>query len=243
LIAVRENLLKSCALALVQVVVLPRDRLARAIAHQLGVFTSASAHVIDRFSFQLNHRRRCERAPWPALFLLDGDKVASLDPAIGLQLDVVEARLTERSLQRVTQNRPFFDYRFALQIAITCKGYGSLCHIILLTLVLHVVHGPMLGRFNDLRRLVPETLGDLLMPLLHLPGRHVELGFSRLVGCDLRRRRALPIRLGQVFLDLLTAWAGRVEVLARVASDLWLAAATALDLVTEGGQSRCQSDR
>ena len=106
--------------------------------------------------------------------------------------------------------------------------------------MLHVLHGPVLGRFNDLRRLVPETLGDLLVPLLHLLVRHVELGFSRLVRRDLRRRGALSIRFGQVFLDLLAARAGRVEVLARVAADLGLAAATALDLVTEGGQSRRQ---
>jgi hypothetical protein len=45
--------------------------------------------------------------------------------------NVVDARLPERSLQRVTQNRPFFDDRFALQIAIARKGYGSPCHIIL----------------------------------------------------------------------------------------------------------------
>jgi hypothetical protein len=75
------------------------------------------------------------------------------------------------------------------------KGYG-LCHIILLTIVLHV-HGPMLRRFNDLRRLVPETLGDLLVPLLHLLVRHVELGFSRLVRRNLRRRGAChPLRPG-----------------------------------------------
>src|SRR5439155_2068333 len=103
-----------------------------------------------------------------------------------------------------------------------------------------MVHWPMLGRFNDLRRLVRETVGDLLVPLLHLPVRHVELGFSRLVRRNLRRRGALSIRFGQVFLDLLATRAGRVEVLARVSAHLWLAVATALDLVTEGGQSRCQ---
>ena len=65
------------------------------------------------------------------------------------------------------------------------------------------------------------------MPLPHLLMRHVELGFSRLVRRDLRRRGALSIRLGQVVLDLLATRAGRFEVLARVASDLWLAAATA----------------
>jgi hypothetical protein len=124
--------------------------------------------MVDRFSFQLNHRRRSERATWRTVLLLGCDKVASLHPEIDLLLDVVEARLPERSLQRVTQNRPFFDDRFALQIAIARKGYGSPRYTIVLALVLRVVRGPMLGGFNGLRRLVPETLGDLVVPLLHL---------------------------------------------------------------------------
>jgi hypothetical protein len=222
--------LNGCALPVVQVVVLRRDRLARAIAYQLGVLALASAHLIDRFAFQLNHRGRGERAPWRALLLLDGDKVTSLDPAIDLLLDVVEARFPERPLQRVTQNRPFFHDRFALQVAIAGKRDGLSRNLSLLTFVLHVVHGLVSGRVNDLRRLVSETLGDLLVPSLHLLVRHVELGFSRLVRRDLRRRGTLSIRCGQVVLDLLAARTGRVEVLACVASDLWLAAATALDL-------------
>ena len=228
------------ALALVQVGVLLRDRLARAVAHQLGVLALASAHPLDRLSLELDHRRRGERAPWRAWLLLDGDEFASLDPAIDLLLDVVEARLPHRPLQRVSQNRPFFDDRFALQIAVARKRDGLPRHVILLTLVLHVVHGPVLGRFNDVRRLVPETLGELLVAALHLLVRDVELRFARLVRRDLRRCGALSIRFGQVVLDLLATRAGRVEVLARVAADLWLAAATALDLVTERGQSRGQ---
>ena len=98
-------------------------------------------------------------------------------------------------------------------------------------LVLHVVHEPVLGRFDDLRRLVPETLGDLLVPLLHLLVRYVELGFSCLVRCDLRRRGALSVCFGQVLLNLLATRTEGVEVLARVATDLRLTAAATLDLV------------
>src|SRR5207237_1364323 len=114
----------------------------------------------DCFSFELNHRRRSERAPWRALLFLDGDKVTSLDPAIDLLLDVVEARLPERSLQCVPQNRPFLHDRFALQIAIARERDSLSRNVSLLTFVLHVLQGPVLGRFDDLRRLVAETLGN-----------------------------------------------------------------------------------
>jgi hypothetical protein len=58
--------------------------------------------------------------------------------------------------------------------------------------------------------------------------------------CEPRVTSARSLRRGQVVFDLLTAWAGCLEVLARVAANLGLAAATALDLVTKRGQSRRQ---
>ncbi len=57
---------------------------------------------------------------------------------------------------------------------------------------------------------------------------------------DLSRSRTVSIRVGQVRLNLLTTRAGGVEVLARVAADLGLAAATAFDFVAECGHSRRQ---
>jgi hypothetical protein len=53
------------------------------------------------------------------------------------------------------------------------------------------------------------------------------------VGGDLRGGRTLSILTGQVCLNLLTARAGGVKVLARVAADLGLPAATALDLIIQ----------
>jgi hypothetical protein len=79
----------------------------------------ASTHKVDRLPLKFHHGRRRERAPRRAALLLDSDKVTSGDPAIDLLLNLVDARLPERSLQGVTQNRPFFYDRFALQIAIT----------------------------------------------------------------------------------------------------------------------------
>jgi len=99
---------------------------------------------------------------------------------------------------------------------------------------------PTLGSLDDFCRLVPKPLGEFLVPWLHLLVRHVELGFSSLMSRDLRRHGALSIRFGQIVLDLLATRTGRVEVLTCVASDFRLAAATALYLVAERGQSRCR---
>ena len=62
LVAVREDLLNGCALALAQVVVLLGDRVARAVAHQLGMLALVSLHPVDRLPLQCHHRRRRERA-------------------------------------------------------------------------------------------------------------------------------------------------------------------------------------
>ncbi len=219
----------------------------RAIASRVLSVTSsrvlalAGTHPVDRLSLELHHRGRGERPTWRAWLLLDGDEFASLDAAIDLLLDLVDARLSERSLQRVAQDRPFLHDGFALQIAIARERDGRPRDSRALTLVLDVMRTALLGGFNDLRRLVAKPLGELLMAPLHLLMRHVELGFARLVRRDLRGRGALSIRLGQVVLNLLTTRAGGVEVLARVAADLGLAAATALDLVAQSAVSRAAS--
>src|SRR5688572_8136155 len=107
-------------------------------------------------------------------------------------------------------------------------------------LVLNSIDATVFRRFYDMRRLVTETVGEIVVATLHLCVRHIELGLSRLVRRDLRRRRALSIRLGQVVLNLLAPWTGRLEVLARVAADLRLTAPTTLKVVPKGGQSRRQ---
>ena len=61
------------------------------------------------------------------------------DPAIDLLLDVVDARLAERSLQRVTQDGALFHDGFALQIAIARERDGLPRDIRRLTFVLHVM--------------------------------------------------------------------------------------------------------
>ena len=102
---------------------------------------------------------------------------------------------------------------------------------------------PVFDDFNDLCRLLPRLVGEILVPLLHLLMRDVQLGFARLVRRDLRRRGALSIRFGEVVFNLLTTGAGCFEVLPCVAADLGLAAAPALDLVAKRRQSRASSDR
>jgi hypothetical protein len=168
------------------------------------------------------------------------DEFASLNATIDLLLDIVEARLPERSLQASRTIDSLLHNRFAFQIAIAREGDGPPCGIGLLTVVL-VMRAPVLDGFNDLHRLVPKALGDVLVPLLHLFMRHVELAVARLVRRDLCRRGAVSTRFGQVVLNLLTARTGRIKVLARVAADLRLAAATTLDLVAQGGQPRRMS--
>src|SRR5258705_9181479 len=240
LIATRQNLPDGCALALIQVVILARDCLAGAVAHHLRKLALADTHQIDRLAFKFDHRRSRERSARRAWRLLHGDELASLGATLDLALDVLDARLSERSLQRVLQDRPFIHDRFALQIAVACERDGGPHDARWLTLVLNMMGTAPLGGVHDLRRLATEPVGEILMAPLHLLMRHVELGFSGLVGRDLRGGGALPILAGQVCLNLLTPRAGGVEVLARVAADLGLPAATALDLVTERAQSRRQ---
>ena len=127
------------------------------------------------------------------MLLLDGDEFASLDAAIEFLLDVLDARVAERPLQRIAQNRPLLHDSLALQIAIACVRDGGPRDARWLTLVLNIMGMALLGSFNDLRRLAAEALGEILMASLHLLMRQVELGFSGLVGRDLRGAGALPI--------------------------------------------------
>jgi len=85
----------------------------------------AGPHPINRLSLELHHRGRGERPTWRAWLLLDGDEFASLHTTIDLLLDVLDARLSERSFQRVPQDRPFVHDSFALQIAIACERHGD----------------------------------------------------------------------------------------------------------------------
>jgi len=85
----------------------------------------AGTHPINRLSLQLHHRGRGERPTRSACLLLDGDEVASLDATIDLLLHILDARLSERSLQRIPQDRPFVHDGLALQIAIACERHGS----------------------------------------------------------------------------------------------------------------------
>src|SRR5712691_1957287 len=106
--------------------------------------------------------------------------------------------------------------------------------------VLNLMSTAPFGRINDVRWLTTKALGEIVMALLHLFMGHVGLGLSGLVRRDLRGCGTLSVLVGQVCLNLLTARAGGIEVLARIAADLGLPAATALDVVAQGGQSRCQ---
>jgi hypothetical protein len=240
LIATRQNLLDGRALALVQVRVLARDRVARALRHELGMLTLAGTHPVDRLSLELHHRGRRDGPTWHAWLVLDLDEFASLNASVDLVPDVVDARVSERSLQRIAQDRPFLHDRLALQIAIAREGDGPLRKVRLPMLVLNSIGATVLRRFYDMRRLVTETVGEILVATLHLCVRHIELGLSRVVRRDLCRRRALSIRFGQVVRNLLAPWAGCVEVFARVPADFGLAALTTLNCVPKLGQARRQ---
>src|SRR5438552_2643832 len=106
--------------------------------------------------------------------------------------------------------------------------------------LLNVMSTAPFGRIKDLCWLATKALGEILVASLHLLMRHVDLGLSGLVRRDLRSGGALSVLVGEVCLNLVTARAGGVEVLARIAADLGLPAATALDFVAQGRQSRRQ---
>jgi hypothetical protein len=129
LIATRQNLLDGCALALIQVLVLARDRLASAVGHQLGMLALAGMHPVDRVALELQHRGCGQRPTRRAGLLLNGNEFASLHATIDLLLEVVDARFSERPLQGVTEDRAFLHDRFALQIAIACEGDCPACSV------------------------------------------------------------------------------------------------------------------
>src|SRR5262249_25055434 len=106
--------------------------------------------------------------------------------------------------------------------------------------VFDAIRTVMLGGFDNFGRLAPVFLGKPLMAVLHLFVWHIQLVFACLMCRDLRRSRAVTIRVGQVGLDLPTTRTGGVEVLARVAGDLGLPASAALDVIPEHRQSRGQ---
>ena len=77
LIPVAQNLPDGFALALVQVVVVASDRVARALGHQLRVCTLARAHPFDRLAFEVQHRWCGERPPGRAWLLFNRDEIPS----------------------------------------------------------------------------------------------------------------------------------------------------------------------
>ena len=93
MIAIRQNLPDGRALALIQVLMLARDRLAGAVGHQLRILPLAGTHLVDRLSFKFDHRWRHERSARHFWLLLHGDELASLDATIDLVLDVLNTRL------------------------------------------------------------------------------------------------------------------------------------------------------
>jgi hypothetical protein len=174
-IAARQNLLDGPPLALVQVRVLARDRVARALRHEVGMLTLASTHPVDGLWLELHHRGRREGPTWRAWLVLDLDEFASLNAPLDFVPDVVDARVSTRSLQRIAQDRPFLHDRLALQIAIARKGDGPPRDIQPLMLVLNSMGATVLRGFNNVGGLVTEPIGEILVAPLHLFMRHIQL--------------------------------------------------------------------
>jgi len=120
-----------------------------------------------------HHRRRGERAPWRALLLLTATS-HPLDPAIDLLLDVVEARFPERIGAMRHAESPVHPLPLRAPDCDRARTRRPVANVSLLTFGSSAARAGVV-RFDDLRRLVPETLGDLLVPLLHLIVRHVDL--------------------------------------------------------------------
>lgn len=173
----------------------------------------------------------------------DVEEIASFDSAIDLLLDVIDAAFAEGTLERVAQDGPLLHNGFTLQVAIARERDGLSRDIRRLTFVLQVMRARVFNGFNDLRRLVSKPLGKFPVSLLHLLVRDIQLGIARLVRRDLCGGRACSIRFGQVGFDLLATRAGGIEVLAGVAGDLGLTAATALDIVAQCLNRAASSER
>src|SRR5260370_38547490 len=88
------------------------------------------------------------------------------------------------------------------------------------------------------RRLIPERLRHRKMPTVHLLVGALEFRGSGAVRSDLRGAGTVLAGAREMGFDLLTARAGRVEVLRRIAANFGLAAAPALDLVAERGEAQ-----
>jgi len=145
----------------------------RRLLNQLSVLPLASTHPIDRLSLELHHPRCGERPTWRASLLLNGDEFASLDSTIDLLLDVLDARVADRALQRVTQDRALLDDGFAFEIPIACERHCPPSSIRRLTLPLNVMRAMVLGLVDDLRRLVPKLRGEFLVTPPHLVMREI----------------------------------------------------------------------
>src|SRR5438094_5719208 len=70
LIPTRQNLPDGRALALSQVLIVARDRLAGTVGHQLRILPLAGTHLLDRLSFEFDHRWRRQRSARRAWLLL-----------------------------------------------------------------------------------------------------------------------------------------------------------------------------
>jgi hypothetical protein len=127
--------------------------------------------------------------------VLDRKELTSFDATVHIRPDVFQARLAERTLERVAQDGALLHNGFAFQIAVAREVHRAPCRVGRLMSVFDVIC-TVLGGFDNFRRLVPVFLGKALVAVLHLFVRHVQLAFAGLVRCDLRRRGALTIGFG-----------------------------------------------
>lgn len=101
LVAAPENLLDRRALAVIQVLLIVGDGLARGFGPELCVAALTGPHPVNCSQLELHHRWRGEGPPWRARVVLAGEKFAAFDATIDLRLEVLDSRLAKRTLQCV----------------------------------------------------------------------------------------------------------------------------------------------
>lgn len=187
LITVPQHLLDGRSLAVCQMGMLSNDDLSGVVAGQHLVLALTVTDAIDGLLFQLQHLRRGERSAWRMRVGLNGDEVAALNPTIDLTLDVVDAGLTEGSLQGISTERPLGNDGLPFQCPGARERHRPCSKARPIVLGVVVARVPF-ARLTHSGGLTPEPRGQLLVPSLHFVMGDVGLRVACLVGGDLRRR-------------------------------------------------------
>src|SRR5277367_4737346 len=91
------------------------DLPARLEARDCRVLFLSRTHRLDGVSLVADHFARGERAAWSAIAGLD--ELTGLCASLELGFYFAERRVSHRTLERISQQRPFIRHRFTLQIS------------------------------------------------------------------------------------------------------------------------------